>query len=46
MCMTNKKCEKCHGRGSYMYDENHAKPCEVCCTHSLFKYMLHIASKV
>ena len=32
--MTNEKCEKCHGRGNYMYDENHAKPCEVCCTHS------------
>jgi len=30
----NKECEKCYGKGSYMYDENHAKPCEVCCTHS------------
>lgn len=32
--MTEKKCEKCKGVGQYMYDENHMKPCEVCCTHS------------
>jgi hypothetical protein len=32
--MTDKKCEKCKDTGQYMYDENHAKPCEVCCTHS------------
>jgi hypothetical protein len=32
--MTEKKCEKCKGAGQYMYDENHIKPCEVCCTHS------------
>jgi hypothetical protein len=28
------KCEKCKGEGRYMYDENHMKPCEVCCDHS------------
>lgn len=27
------ECPKCQGRGSYMYDENHWKPCEVCCHH-------------
>ena len=32
--MTKKKCEKCGGVGSYMYDELHGIPCEVCCTHS------------
>lgn len=26
-------CAKCGGEGSYYYDENHAKPCEVCCAH-------------
>jgi hypothetical protein len=26
-------CWKCQGQGSYMYDENHGKPCEVCCAH-------------
>ena len=26
-------CEKCGGTGSYMYDHNHGKPCEACCTH-------------
>lgn len=31
--MTDKTCEKCKGTGRYMYDENHIKPCEVCCTH-------------
>lgn len=31
--VTNKKCEKCKGESRYMYDENHAKPCEFCCTH-------------
>jgi hypothetical protein len=31
--MSKKKCEKCNGTGRYMYDENHIKPCEVCCTH-------------
>jgi hypothetical protein len=32
--MTRIVCEKCNGRGSYMYDENHLKPCEMCCDHS------------
>ena len=31
--MTDKDCPKCHGTGSYMYDENHGKPCELCCPH-------------
>lgn len=26
-------CKKCEGKGQYMYDENHVKPCEVCCMH-------------
>ena len=32
--LKTKVCEKCGSKGMYMYDENHAKPCEVCCTHS------------
>ena len=28
-------CPKCGGAGSYMYDENHGKPCEVCCRHDM-----------
>ena len=31
--MANKPCPKCGGSGSYMYDHNHAKICEVCCPH-------------
>lgn len=27
------KCKKCDGKGGYFYDEQHFKPCEVCCTH-------------
>ena len=27
-------CTKCNDKGSYMYDENHIKPCEVCCPHT------------
>lgn len=27
------QCEKCGGTGRYMYDDNHVKPCEACCTH-------------
>jgi hypothetical protein len=26
-------CEKCDGKGWYVYDEIHSKPCEDCCTH-------------
>lgn len=26
-------CPRCGGRGWYAYDENHGKPCEVCCQH-------------
>lgn len=26
-------CPKCHGKGYYSYDHNHAKPCELCCEH-------------
>jgi hypothetical protein len=29
----NKNCPKCHGEGSYMYDDIHSKVCEMCCTH-------------
>lgn len=32
--MSKEKCSKCGGTGSYMYDENHGKPCEVCCEHN------------
>lgn len=28
-----KTCKKCNDTRLYMYDENHVKPCEVCCTH-------------
>lgn len=27
-------CDKCNGKEWYMYDENHATRCEVCCDHS------------
>lgn len=27
-------CNKCYGRGWYMYDENHGARCDACCTHS------------
>lgn len=30
---TDPDCPKCHGVGSYMYDHNHGKICEVCCPH-------------
>lgn len=26
-------CPRCHGQGVYYYDQNHGKPCEVCCKH-------------
>jgi len=26
-------CKKCNGTGWYSYNENHSKPCEVCCPH-------------
>jgi len=26
-------CSLCGGKGHYMYDENHGKPCEQCCPH-------------
>lgn len=29
----NPDCPKCKGKGSYMYDHNHGKICEVCCRH-------------
>lgn len=29
----NKKCPKCKGEGSYMYDDIHGKVCELCCIH-------------
>jgi hypothetical protein len=30
-----KGCAKCHGEGSYMYDDIHGKICEDCCIHPL-----------
>jgi hypothetical protein len=38
----NPNCEKCHGEGSYMYDENHGKPCELCCDHKTGYRMMKI----
>jgi hypothetical protein len=29
----NPICPKCRGSGWYAYDENHGKPCELCCSH-------------
>lgn len=29
----NNDCPKCHGVGSYKYDDMHGKICEECCTH-------------
>jgi len=26
-------CPKCRGNGSYSYNENHDKLCELCCDH-------------
>jgi len=32
--MTQKqKCKKCNGTEHYMYDKNHIKVCDSCCTH-------------
>jgi len=31
--VTDKICPKCAGKGFYAYDDNHSKPCEVCCPH-------------
>lgn len=28
-------CCRCGGDGWYAYDENHGKPCEVCCAHDV-----------
>lgn len=33
-------CPKCGGAKSYFYDENHAKPCELCCPHDCGWYQL------
>lgn len=38
-------CAKCNGAGSYYYDENHAKPCEVCCAHDQGWWQLTEAHK-
>ena len=27
-------CSLCGGKGHYMYDNNHGKPCEGCCKHT------------
>jgi len=29
------KCAKCGGSGLIAYDQNHMRPCEVCCTHPI-----------
>jgi hypothetical protein len=29
----NIHCPKCAGTGGYMYDHNHGKICELCCSH-------------
>ena len=29
----NWDCEKCNGKGTYMYDENHGTICDLCCKH-------------
>ena len=31
--MRNPTCKKCGGSGTYMYDNNHGKICELCCPH-------------
>ena len=33
-------CPKCHGAGWYAYDENHSRPCEVCCKHDSGHWLL------
>jgi hypothetical protein len=33
-------CSKCNGAGWYQYDDNHSKPCEVCCTHDKGWFLL------
>jgi hypothetical protein len=30
----DKNCPKCHGTGSYMYDEHHGTICDLCCDHA------------
>ena len=37
----NPSCAKCHGVGSYSYDENHGKLCELCCGHRSGPYEFH-----
>ena len=34
-------CPRCNGTGSYMYDHNHGKPCEVCCPHDEGRWLLN-----
>lgn len=29
------ECSKCRGAGTYMYDHNHGKICELCCKHNM-----------
>lgn len=36
----NTSCPKCHGKGYYHYDENHGKPCELCCPHNQGRWQL------
>lgn len=33
-------CKKCNGIGSYSYDDNHGKICEVCCKHNGGSWLL------
>lgn len=29
----NPDCPTCHGKGTYMYDDNHSTYCPLCCDH-------------
>lgn len=33
-------CPKCHGTGSYLYNTDHGKPCELCCKHDQGRRLL------
>lgn len=41
-------CPRCGGKGWYMYDENHGKPCEGCCQHAKgwFNLTIHHAGYI
>jgi len=33
-------CEKCDGKGHYMYDHNHSIICDACCPHDKGRWLL------